>query len=144
MKVRNVKDWVVLLVDDTPDNLIVAETTLNYHGAAVYTASSGSEALRLLNDIQPTVILLDIRMPGMDGWKVFENLRANPQTASIPVIAVTAYAMDRDRDEVLARGFDGYIAKPFDVMAFIDTIGDILDERVDCQPADQQQGAQTL
>lgn len=129
MAAPNITDWVVLLVDDTPDNLIIAETLLTFYGAVVYSAEDGQQALDLLRDIHPTVILLDIRMPVMDGWAVFEQVRADPDLAHVPVIAVTAYAMHNDREEFLARGFDGYIAKPFEVEAFIPTITAVLEAR---------------
>lgn len=120
------RDWVVLLIDDMPDNLVVAQLALKYHGAQVYTAANGQDGLDLLEQIRPTVILLDIRMPTMDGWTMFEILRGNPETRDIPVIAVTAYAMDTDRDRILDAGFDGYLSKPFNVVTFVADIADVL------------------
>lgn len=124
--VLDAKHWVVLIVDDMPDNLMVAELALKFHGAQVLKATNGEEGLAVLRQVQPTVILLDIRMPTMDGWKMFEILRASPETAHIPVIAVTAYAMDSDRDRVFAAGFDGYLSKPFNVVTFVADIADVL------------------
>lgn len=121
--------WVVLIVDDTPDNLEVARTALQFHGAQVHTATNGIEGLRKLEEIEPTVILLDIRMPKMDGWTVFRTARGNPATAHIPIIAVTAYAMDNNRDDLLRAGFDGYIAKPFDVSDFVEEIARAVNRR---------------
>lgn len=124
MSAKTISDWVVLVVDDTMDNRVVAETVLKFNGAIVYTAENGQTALDLLarEEIQPTVILLDIRMPQMNGWAVFKSVRENPNIAHIPIIAVTAYAMDHDKDEILAAGFDGYISKPFNVFNFIEEI----------------------
>jgi len=125
-QVLNVTDWIVLVVDDMPDNLVVAQLALKYHGAQVFTATNGQEGLDLLQQVQPTVILLDIRMPTMDGWQMFEILRGSPETRDIPVIAVTAYAMDTDKERILAAGFDGYLAKPFNVVTFVSEIADAL------------------
>ncbi len=120
--------WVVLVVDDMPDNLAVAKTALQFHGAQVYTATDGEEGLKLLQSVQPTVILLDIRMPKMDGWAMFKSVREDPKLAHIPIIAITAYAMDSDKDEILKAGFNGYIAKPFDVFSFIEEIGSVISQ----------------
>ena len=119
-------DWVVLIVDDTQDNLAVARTALQFHGAEVHTASNGEDGLERLNTMKPTVILLDIRMPKMDGWAMFKSVRENPEIADIPIIAITAYAMESDRDEILQAGFDGYIAKPFDMFTFVDEIARLI------------------
>lgn len=128
MTQSGIKDWLVLLVDDTLDNLIVAEMALRFHGAEVISARSGAEALRLLDQLTPTVMLFDIRMPDMDGYTLFEIVRSKPRFAHVPIIAITAYAMQSDRESVLARGFDGYIPKPFDVTRLIDNIALILDQ----------------
>jgi CheY-like chemotaxis protein len=114
--------WVVLIIDDVPDNLLVLTTALKYHGAEVHTATSGEEGLALLKSLRPTVLLLDIQMPRMNGWDMLRAVRAIPDHAQLPVIAVTAYAMDGDRERILAAGFDGYIAKPFNVLVIIQEI----------------------
>lgn len=118
--------WKIVIVDDTPDNLTVAETLLQFKGAEVLTASDGEEGMALLETIVPTVILLDIRMPKMDGWAMLRAVKKNPARARVPIIAVTAYAMDNDRAEILAAGFDGYISKPFDIFTLADTIKDFV------------------
>ncbi len=121
------RDWVVLVVDDTPDNLSIAETVLSFSGAKVYTARNGAEGLALLEKICPTVILLDIRMPTMDGWEMYRLVRSNPQTQSIPVIALTAYAMAGDRQQIIGAGFNGYISKPYEVFSLIPQIRAVLE-----------------
>ena len=121
-----VANWTVLIVDDTPDNLMVAKTALQFHGAKVYTAMNGEEGLQSLRTLKPTVILLDIRMPKMDGWEMFKFIRKNPATAEIPIIAITAYAMESDREDILAGGFNGYIPKPFDIFTFVEEIAKII------------------
>lgn len=120
--------WVVLVVDDHFDNVTVAKATLEYFGAKVHVARDGQEGLNLLKDIEPTVILLDLSMPVMTGWEMFEHLRSNPETASIPIIAVTAHAMDNERARVMETGFDGYIPKPYDVMTLVERVRSILEQ----------------
>jgi CheY-like chemotaxis protein len=115
----DVKKWVVLLIDDEADNLGVAEKFLTFAGARVQTASNGIEGLEALAHITPSVVLLDLSMPHMDGWTMLEHIRANPAWSSLIVIAVTAHAMSGDKERVLAAGFDGYIDKPLRMATFL-------------------------
>lgn len=123
---QEIKNWVILVVDDTPDNLVVMQVVLKYHGAQVYTAESAEAAFDILKTVHPTVILLDIRMPKVNGIEMFKMLRENQATADIPVIAITAYAMDNDRDRFVGMGFDGYMAKPFDMFTFVPEVQQIV------------------
>lgn len=120
------KQWTVLIVDDERDNLGVAEKVLSFMGARVHTAQNGLEGLAVLESIVPTLILLDLSMPQMDGWEMIERLRAEPLTAKVPVIALTAHAMHGDKERALAAGFDSYIAKPFRIMTFFKEIQECL------------------
>ncbi|PJF29777.1 MAG: response regulator [Phototrophicales bacterium] len=122
----DIKNWVILVIDDTPDNLVVIEVVLKYHGAQVHSAISAEAGFKILETLTPTVILLDIRMPHMNGVEMFQQLRSNPKTAHIPVIAITAYAMDDDREKYLNLGFDGYMAKPFDIFTFVPEVQQIV------------------
>ncbi|MCA9915918.1 MAG: response regulator [Anaerolineae bacterium] len=119
---ENIKDWTVLIVDDEPDNLGVAQKVLLYNGAQVHIARNGLEGLTTLNDLTPTFILLDLSMPEMDGWEMFEKVRTMPALARVPVIALTAHAMAGDRERVFAAGFNGYIPKPFRINTLLDEI----------------------
>lgn len=123
---RSLDQKVILVVDDTPDNLAVAKTVLMFHGATVHTATNGAEALEILRQITPNLILLDIRMPTMDGWEMFHSARNTPHLQNIPIIAVTAYAMSSDREEILRAGFDSYISKPFDITHLVDVITEVI------------------
>ncbi|MDW8300471.1 MAG: response regulator [Anaerolineae bacterium] len=114
-----IRKWTILIVDDTPDNLAVARAALNHFGVQVHTASSGEEGLNLARQLKPTLILLDIKMPKLSGWDVLRAIRQDDSLAHTLVIAITAYAMDTDREEALAAGFDGYISKPFDLFTFV-------------------------
>ncbi len=118
--------WKVLLVDDEPDNLGVAEQILQHFGATVQTANDGLQALELLETFQPTFIIADLSMPRMDGWELLTQVRAKPEWAKIPVIALTAHAMRGDREKVLNAGFDQYISKPFRLHTFLSELEECL------------------
>lgn len=114
-----ISSWVVLAVDDEADNLTLVTKVLTFKGAQVHTATNGQEALDMLKTLQPSLILLDLSMPVMDGWEMFKQLRANPGLQRVPVIALTAHAMVGDKERILAAGFDGYISKPFRLNTFL-------------------------
>lgn len=124
----NVRAWTVLIVDDKVDNLIIAQTALQFNGAKVYVAANGKEGLELLNQVSPTFVLLDLSMPKMDGWEMFRHMRGNPATAAIPVVALTAHAMTGDKERILEMGFNGYIPKPFDVTRLVTQLQEMLCE----------------
>jgi two-component system, cell cycle response regulator DivK len=111
--VEQIAGWRVLIVDDEPDNLGVPSKVITHYGGKVQTACNGEEALQMLGTYHPTFILLDLSMPVMDGWTMLGRLRSDPALMNIPVIALTAHAMEVDRERALAVGFDGYISKPF-------------------------------
>jgi CheY-like chemotaxis protein len=107
---------IIQIIDDEPDNLDVLGQSLVYYGASVFSAESAEEALADLPRVNPTLIVTDIQMPDVDGFDLFKSLRANPNYASIPVIAITAHAMIGDRERILAAGFEAYIDKPINVL----------------------------
>lgn len=121
-------DWTVLIVDDEPDNLMIPQEVLSFLGAKVYTAENGEQGMELLATIKPTFILLDLSMPKMDGWEMIKRIRAAPETAKTPVIALTAHAMSGDRERVLEIGFNSYISKPFWFEPFLEEIHRCLKE----------------
>jgi CheY-like chemotaxis protein len=118
--------WKVLIVDDNADNLGVASQLLSFLGAEVHAAQNGSEGLQILETLQPTFMLLDLTMPGMDGWEVLKAIRTNAKTASTIVIALTGHAMQEQLERVRAAGFNGYITKPYMMATFLGRIKDIL------------------
>lgn len=109
----NIATWRILAVDDEPDNLNLLGDLLEFQGAEVKRAGSGQEGLDALDGFKPTVILLDLSMPGMDGWELHRQLRGRTELAGVPIIAITALAMPADKERVEKQGFDGYITKPF-------------------------------
>jgi CheY-like chemotaxis protein len=104
----------VLIVDDNTINLKVVKTLLQVEGYEVRTAADAHEALAVLQDFQPRLILMDLQLPGLDGLELTRRLKADPATRDILILAVTAYAMKGDEQKALAAGCDGYITKPID------------------------------
>ena len=111
----DIKTWRVLIVDDEPDNLQLASELLEFSGATVAQAATGSRSLELVDEFGPNLILLDLAMPGMDGWEVHQRLRTRSDLDGVPIVALTALAMPEDAARVKAEGFNGYITKPFRV-----------------------------
>ena len=116
------KSYLVLIVEDNEKNLKLARDILRFKGFRTIEAGTGAAALALAVEGQPDLVLLDIQLPDMDGEQALGELRANHETADIPVVALTAFAMREDRDRLMAAGFDGYISKPIDVRQFSTTV----------------------
>ncbi|HYJ80917.1 MAG TPA: response regulator [Longimicrobiaceae bacterium] len=102
----------VLIVEDNADNREIYCTILRHHGYSVAEAETGEEGIRIAREVLPAVVLMDVSMPGIDGFEATRRLKADPLTAAIPVIAVTAHALAEDRQRALEAGCDGYLAKP--------------------------------
>lgn len=113
----------VLIVDDDSRNIFAMTAVLKAKGFLVVSAQSAIEALRLLK-VQDgiNVVLMDIMMPGMDGYEAIAQIRSDPSTAEIPVIAVTAQAMVGDRQKSLEAGANDYISKPVDIDRLLMTL----------------------
>ena len=106
-------DGAILIVDDNRDNLFVLENLLASLGRPIVSARNGAEALSKVNDVSPILILMDLDMPVMDGWEAGRRLRANPRTASIPIIALSAHALLGDEERTIGQCCDVFISKPF-------------------------------
>ncbi len=105
----------ILIVDDNPQNLKLARVLLTRHGHEVHTAEDAEEALSLLDTLRPVLILVDLQLPGMDGFALTRQLKADPATRHIVVIALTAYAMVGDDERAREAGCDDYVSKPIDI-----------------------------
>jgi CheY-like chemotaxis protein len=112
----------VLVVDDHATNLRLIGGVLESQGYSHLTAENGEAALQILEQEQFDLVLLDIQMPGLSGTEVAKRIRANPKTASLKLIAVTALAMPGDREEILRAGFNGYVAKPFKIPDLLEVV----------------------
>ena len=102
----------VLLVEDNEDNLIVYRTILDHVGYRVIEARDGEEGVARAKADRPDLILMDVSLPKMDGWEATRRIKADEDTREIPIIAVTAHALDDDREKATQVGCDGYLAKP--------------------------------
>jgi two-component system, cell cycle response regulator DivK len=120
---------LILIVEDNEKNLKLVRDVLQYKGYQTIEAGTGEEAVRLAKARIPALVLMDIQLPGMNGIAALGELRADPATRAIPVMAVTASAMTHDRKKIMAAGFDGYQSKPIKVKEFIDAVREILDRR---------------
>jgi CheY-like chemotaxis protein len=109
---------VVLVVEDNERNRKLVRTILEFKGYEVVELEDGAPALATAKRCKPVLILMDIELPTMDGITALGQLRADPETASIPVAAVTASVTPGEREKVQAAGFNAYIAKPIDVESF--------------------------
>src|SRR5688572_25334529 len=102
----------ILVVDDDPDSLNIVRTFLEARGYAVSTAMDGKEALSRLEEVRPAIVLLDVMMPGMDGWEVARVIKNHPQFNKVRVIMLTARSDFSDKHEGLRAGADDYLVKP--------------------------------
>jgi len=116
----------ILLVDDDPEVVNLFSYTLKRAGYEVDTALSGEAALQQARQVRPNAIVLDVMMPGMDGYTVARQLRAQPETAAIPIVMLTARALVPDRVAGLQAGATAYLVKPVMPSALVRTIRDIL------------------
>jgi CheY-like chemotaxis protein len=105
----------ILIVEDNPLNLKLVRDVLTVSGYEVVAAPSGEEGVTLAQTCEPDLVLMDIQLPGIDGYEALRMLRQNPQLDSVPVDAVTAFAMREDRERASRAGFDGYLGKPISV-----------------------------
>jgi len=112
----------ILILDDNAVNLKLLRVLLAGEGYDARTAGDAEEALEILREYHPKLILMDIQLPGMDGLELTKLLKANPATRDIVILALTAYAMKGDDKKMLAAGCDGYISKPVDTRTLPEVI----------------------
>ncbi len=117
----------ILLIEDNEQNSYLVTYLLQAHGFHVTHAVDGPGGLCLASKMQPALILLDIQLPGMDGYAVARALRENPALNAVPVIAVTSYAMHSDRERCFEAGCNGYLEKPIDPHTFASLIESYLE-----------------
>ena len=121
------KDQVILVVDDNRTNLKLVTDVLRFEGYRILQAADAEEAQRVLAQDLPDLILLDIALPGMDGLTLTRKLKQEPRTASIPVVALTAFAMVGDEVTAREAGCDGYITKPVDTRSLPAQVASVIE-----------------
>ncbi len=109
----------VLVIEDNEQNMYLVTFILEKYGYQVVQAWDGRKGIELASQVKPTLILLDIQLPEMDGYAVARELRSNPAFDDMPIVAVTSYAMVGDRERILAAGCQGYIEKPINPETFV-------------------------
>lgn len=115
-----------LIIEDNPNNMELITFILEAHGYQTLRAMTGGEGISMALSGKPDFVLLDIQLPDMDGAEALKAIRATDAGASMPIIAVTSYAMSGDRERLLAAGCNGYIEKPIDPLLIINQIQGIL------------------
>jgi len=109
----------VLVIEDNPANMKLSALLLERAGYTALRAWNAQDGLALAREHKPRLVLMDIQLPGMDGLEATRILKADPATRSIPVVALTAFAMKGEQERIRAAGCDGYIAKPIDYKQFL-------------------------
>ena len=118
---------LILIVEDNPKSLKLVRDTLQVKGYRTIETETGEEGVRIARERHPALVLMDIQLPGISGIEALGQLRADPGTRAIPVIAVTASVMVDERQKVMAAGFDGFQDKPISVKELLQRIRRILD-----------------
>jgi len=113
---------VILIVEDNAKNMKLVRDVLQAKGYVTLEATTGEDGIRLATEHRPDLILMDIQLPGISGIEALMALRANPATATIPAIAVTASVMQQDRRLITGAGFDGYLGKPLNLKEFLEAV----------------------
>ena len=116
----------ILVVEDNPKNLKLVRDVLTYSGYEVIEAKCGEDGVRLAAEESPDLILIDLQLPGIDGAEALRQIRLNGTNADVTVVAVTAFAMNDDRQRAFQSGFNGYVEKPISVRGLPQQIRDFL------------------
>ena len=125
----NMAGELILIIEDNEKNRRLARDVLQVKGYQTIESETAEEGLKLALEKSPALILMDIQLPGMDGITAMKQLKADPKTKSIPIIAITASAMTHNRTTMLAEGFDGYQTKPISLKDFLGEVQRVLTAR---------------
>ena len=116
----------VLVVEDNLDNYELVRTILEFAGYDTFLAVNGQDGVNAASKQKPDLILMDMSLPEMDGWEATKRIRANPETAHIPMIALTVHTLPLERRRALEAGVDAYLPKPYDAGQLIRVVEDVL------------------
>lgn len=112
-------DWKVLVVEDEADSMELVQELFHHYGINSIGATSGEEALNILETETPTLIIIDLALPGIDGWGLLGALKNKRSLANIPRVAITAYHTAEVANQAIEKGFDAYFSKPLDATSFV-------------------------
>jgi len=115
----SIKDWNVLVVEDEADSMELVQGLLSHYGIHCVGAGSGEEALQILEKTIPTLIILDLALPGVDGWGVLKAVRTSNVLSQVPCVAITAFHTPELAEQAIRAGFNAYFAKPIDSTSFV-------------------------
>src|SRR3954471_20032459 len=117
----------VLIVEDNEKNMKLARDILNAKGYRTLEAVTGEDGVKLAKEEKPDLVLMDIQLPGINGIEAFRQIRADANTARIPVVALTASVTPTDRSAITAAGFDAFIGKPINLKEFLETVKRVIE-----------------
>jgi len=120
---------LVLIIEDNEKNMKLARDVLQVKGYETVEAVTGEEGVKLALQRRPDLVLMDIQLPGINGIDAFRQIRADPKTAHIPIVALTASVTPTDRSQITAAGFDAFIGKPINLKEFLDTVKRLIERR---------------
>ncbi len=115
----SIGNWKVLVVEDEHDSMELVQGILEHYGITCIGVATAEDALEVLKAEKPTLIIVDLALPGMDGWGLLERLKANRALSTIPRVACTAYHTAEVANQAIERGFNAYFAKPLDATSFV-------------------------
>ncbi len=118
---------LILIVEDNDKNRKLVRDVLTFKGYEIIETETGEEGVELARERSPRLVLMDIRLPGIDGVEALRRLRAEEATRGIPVMAMTASVMSEDRQKIMAAGFDAYQSKPIAVQEFVAAVAEVLE-----------------
>jgi two-component system, cell cycle response regulator DivK len=120
------QEWRILVVEDEPDGQAVVSHLLNHFNIATVSAYTGEEAINSLESDDYTAAIIDLALPGIDGWGVLQSIRGNPRTAKLPCLAVTAFHTSQVRQQAIQAGFNAFFPKPLDDMTFVRELRNVI------------------
>jgi CheY-like chemotaxis protein len=113
-----IADWNVLVVEDEADSMELVQEILSYYGIHSTGATTGEEAAQLLEKMTPTLIILDLALPGLDGWGLLKRIKAHETLSQVPCVAITAFHTPELAEQAIASGFSAYFSKPIEATSF--------------------------
>jgi CheY-like chemotaxis protein len=118
--------WRILVVEDESDSTEVVREMFDYHGIQSWAAATAEDALTMIPQVKPNLFVVDLALPGMDGWSFLKTIRQDPATAEVPAVAVTAYHSTDVARQAIEAGFAAYFPKPIDTTSFVRNLAGIL------------------
>jgi len=122
------RDWTVLVVEDEADSMELVQSLLEHHGIKTLLANTAEEALDQLETAIPTLIIVDLALPGMDGWQLLQEIQQDARLERVPRVAITAYHNAEVANQAIEAGFDAYFPKPLEATSFVRELETIVEE----------------